>query len=179
MNHRSGCPINLSIEVLGDRWSVIVLRDMMFGNRRSYGELLANSLEGIATNILAARLKHLEAEGLISVADDPRHKQKRIYSLTDKAIALLPIMVQLGAWGLRYMPVAPELAIRARLLEEGGQQMWTDFMAELRHLHLGVPPSASGRSVFAELQAAYLREQERTTADLQTTSPPRQISTVP
>jgi DNA-binding HxlR family transcriptional regulator len=107
MNQRSGCPINLSIEVLGDRWSVIVLRDMMFGNRRSYGELLANSLEGIATNILAARLKHLEAEELITASDDPRHKQKKIYSLTEKAIALVPIMVQLGAWGLRYMICAP------------------------------------------------------------------------
>jgi DNA-binding HxlR family transcriptional regulator len=160
MNHRSGCPINLSIEVLGDRWSVIVLRDMMFGNRRSYGELLANSLEGIATNILAARLKHLEAEELITAADDLRHKQKKIYSLTNKAIALVPVMVQLGAWGLRYMPCAPELAIRAKLLEDGGPEMWTDFMAELRHIHLGEPMLTGGRSVFAELQAAYLRERD-------------------
>jgi DNA-binding HxlR family transcriptional regulator len=164
MNQRSGCPINLSIEVLGDRWSVIVLRDMMFGNRRSYGELIANSLEGIATNILAARLKHLEAEELITASDDPRHKQKKIYSLTEKAIALLPIMVQLGAWGLRYMNCAPELAIRAKLLEDGGPDMWRDFMAELRHIHLREPIPAGGRSVFAELRDAFQREQELASA---------------
>jgi DNA-binding HxlR family transcriptional regulator len=156
MNHRSGCPINLSIEVLGDRWSVIVLRDMMFGNRRSYGELLANSLEGIATNILAARLKHLEAEGLISVADDPRHKQKRIYSLTDKAIALLPIMAHLGAWGTKWLPVSEELSIRAILLEDGGPAMWQQFMSELRVEHLGAPlPPGHVPSVRARLQASY------------------------
>jgi len=60
-------PINLAVEVLGDRWSIIVLRDIMFGNRRSYREILLNSEEGIATNILAARLKNLESAGLIEV----------------------------------------------------------------------------------------------------------------
>ena len=156
MNHRSGCPINLSIEVLGDRWSVIVLRDMMFGNRRSYGELLANSLEGIATNILAARLKHLEAEGLISVADDPRHKQKRIYSLTDKAIGLVPIMAHLGTWGSKWLPVSEELSIRATLLDDGGPAMWEQFMSELRAEHVGEPlPHGQLPSVRANLQAGY------------------------
>ena len=83
MEIRSGCPINLSVEVLGDRWSLVVLRDMMFGNFRTYRELHGNSLEGIATNILAARLRHLEAEGFISAAADPSHKQRTIYSLTE------------------------------------------------------------------------------------------------
>ena len=62
--HRSGCPINLSVEVFGDKWSLIVLRDMMFGNRRHFRELLSNSMEGIASNILADRLKRLTEEGL-------------------------------------------------------------------------------------------------------------------
>jgi DNA-binding HxlR family transcriptional regulator len=64
--HRSGCPINLTLEILGDRWSLIVLRDMMFGNRRHFRELLTKSEEGIASNILADRLKRLMEEGLIS-----------------------------------------------------------------------------------------------------------------
>ncbi|MGP4806400.1 winged helix-turn-helix transcriptional regulator [Agrobacterium cavarae] len=155
MDHRSGCPINLSIEVLGDRWSIIVLRDIMFGKRRSYRELLVNSEEGIATNILAARLKHLETAGLIEMADDPSHKQRKMLNLTDKAIALVPVMAQLGAWGVRFTPCTPELAIRARMLAEGGPPMWEDFMAELRHLHCKTPRPASGRSVLAELAEAY------------------------
>ncbi len=153
--HRSGCPINLTLEALGDRWSLIVIRDVMFGNRRHFRELLSGSLEGIATNILADRLKRLVAEGLLTKADDPSHKQKAIYSLTDKAIELVPMIAVMGGWGRRHLPVTPELAIRAQVLEEGGPPLWADFMAELRHLHLGTPPPAGHESVLARLDAAY------------------------
>lgn len=153
MDLRSGCPINLAVEVLGDRWSLVVLRDIMFGNVRTYGDIHGNSLEGIATNILASRLKRLSEEGLITAAPDPGHKQRTIYSLTEKAIALVPVMVQLGAWGSRFLPATPPLAARAIALEKGGPQMWSDFMDELRHLHLGAPTTA--RSVLAELDQAF------------------------
>ena len=153
-SHRSGCPINLTLEILGDRWSLIVLRDMMFGNRRHFRELLTNSEEGIASNILADRLKRLVEEGLLSKADDPSHKQKALYSLTEMGIALVPVFAAMGAWGRNFLPVSEELSIRAELLEQGGQPMWDGFMEELRHLHLGAP--APKRSVFGELQAAYL-----------------------
>src|SRR5215467_9056797 len=89
--HRSGCPINLTLEVLGDRWSLIIIRDIMFGNRRHFRELLQNSEEGIASNILADRLKRLLERGLLTRADDPTHKQKAVYSLTEMAIELVPI----------------------------------------------------------------------------------------
>jgi len=151
---RSGCPINLTLELLGDRWSLLVLRDMMFGNRRHYRELLARSEEGIASNILADRLKKLTAEGMITRAEDPSHRQKAIYSLTEKAIQLVPVMALVGAWGRRHLPVSEELSIRARLLEEGGPPMWQAFMDELRRIHLSA--GGSGPSVMAELQAAYL-----------------------
>ena len=151
--HRSGCPINLTLEVLGDRWSLIVIRDLMFGNRRHYRELLTQSEEGIASNILADRLKRLTAAGLISRRDDPSHKQKAIYSLTEPAIQLVPLLAQMGAWGRRNTPASEELSIRAELLEEGGPAMWAAFMAELRRIHLDAP--GEGPSVFAELQAAY------------------------
>jgi DNA-binding HxlR family transcriptional regulator len=150
---RSGCPINLSVEVLGDRWSLVVLRDIMFGNLRSYGELHGNSLEGIATNILADRLKRLMEEGLLTAAPDPAHKQRTIYSFTEKAIALVPVMVALSTWGAAYLPANPELAARAIALAEGGPKMAGDLMKELRHLHLGAPKPR--RSVLAELEAAY------------------------
>src|SRR6185312_3484266 len=153
-DHRSGCPINLTIEMLGDRWSLIVIRDVMFGNRRHFRELLNQSEEGIASNILADRLRRLVDAGLLSRADDPSHKQKAIYSLTEPAIELVPLLAHMGAWGRRHRPVSEELSIRAQLLEEGGQPMWDAFMTELRHLHLGA--RRPKRSVFAELQAAYL-----------------------
>ena len=88
--HRSGCPINLTLEALGDRWSLIVIRDIMFGNRRHFRDLLGGNEEGIASNILAARLKRLVALGLLTRLDDPTHRQKAIYSLTEPAIALVP-----------------------------------------------------------------------------------------
>jgi DNA-binding HxlR family transcriptional regulator len=153
MAQRSGCPINLTIEVLGDRWSVIVLRDMMFGNFRTYGILLNRSLEGIASNILADRLRHLLAEGLVTVVADPSHKQKKTYSLTEKAIQLVPLVVQLGAWGIDHTQSSPELSVRARLLADGGPTLWMAFMDELRHLHLGAAPPKV--SVLKELDAAY------------------------
>lgn len=171
MTHRSGCPINLAVEVLGDRWSIIVLRDIMFGNRRSYREILINSEEGIATNILAARLRHLEAEELIVAIHDPTHRQRRSLHLTAKAIALVPIMAQLGAWGVQYMPCTPSLAVRAKLLVEGGMDMWEDFMVELRHIHLGMPMPVTGRSVLAELGEAYRREQASIEAPTDDTKP--------
>jgi DNA-binding HxlR family transcriptional regulator len=150
---RSGCPINLTLEVLGDRWSLIVIRDVMFGNRRHFRELLTRSEEGIASNILADRLRRLVEAGLLSRRDDPSHKQKAIYSLTEPAIQLVPLLAQMGAWGRRHTPVSQELSIRAQVLEEGGPDLWDDFMDELRVIHLGAEPK--GPSVLARLQAAY------------------------
>ena len=137
--HRSGCPINLTLEVLGDRWSLIVIRDIMFRNRRHYRELLNLSDESIASNVLADRLKRLVRAGLLSRRDDPSHKQKAIYSLNEPAIQLVPLLAQMGAWGRRYTPVSKELAIDAQLLEEGGPPKWDALMVELRRLHLVSP----------------------------------------
>lgn len=150
---RSGCPINLTLEELGDRWSLIVIRDVMFGDRRTFGQLLSRSEEGIASNVLADRLKRLTASGLLSRVPDPNHRQKGIYSLTEAAIQLVPLLAMMGAWGRRFKQPSEELSVRAQILEEGGAPLWEGFMEELRHLHLGAPKP--DRSVFAELQAAY------------------------
>ena len=161
LSGRSGCPINLTLEVLGDRWSLIVIRDMMFGNRRHFRELLGQSEEGIASNILADRLKRLVALGVLSKRDDPTHKQKAVYGLTDKGIELLPLLVQMGAWGRRHLPTTPELAIRQQLMEEGGPALVADFMAELRHLHRGAPLPTGHDPVLPRLRAAYEAELAR------------------
>lgn len=157
---RSGCPINLTLEQLGDRWSLIVIRDVMFGNRRSFGELLALSEEGIASNILSDRLKRLTAAGLLSRRPDPAHRQKFIYSLTETSIQLVPLLVQMGAWGRRHTDASYELSVRAELLEKGGPALWSAFMNELSHLHLGA--RRPSRSVVADLQTAYEKAIKRT-----------------
>lgn len=161
MEHRSGCPINLSLEVFGDKWSLIVIRDMMFGNRRHFNELLSNSQEGIASNVLADRLQRLVELGLISRAPDPRHKQKVVYSLAEPAIQLVPVLAHLGAWGVRHLPASRELSARAKLLEQGGPTFWDRFMDELREQHLGVPRPAGVPSAFDELRAAVEAELAR------------------
>lgn len=160
-NPKTGCPINLTMQALGDRWSLIVIRDIMFGNRRHFRELLNQSDEGIASNILADRLKKLTDSGLLSKADDPSHKQKAIYSLTEPAIQLLPVLAAIGAWGRRHLPTTPDFAIRAQLLEEGGAPLWEDFMAELRHTHLGSALPPGHVPVLPRLTAAYEAEAAR------------------
>jgi DNA-binding HxlR family transcriptional regulator len=155
---RSGCPINLTLEVVGDKWSLLVIRDMIFGNRRHFRELLGKSEEGIASNILADRLRRLTEQGIVTKADDPSHKQKAIYSLTSKGIGLLPVLAQMSAWGLRHLPVTEALGIRARLLDEGGPKLWAELMDELRETHMGMPRRRKpkpGASVSERLQAAY------------------------
>ncbi|MEX0646035.1 MAG: helix-turn-helix domain-containing protein, partial [Parvularculaceae bacterium] len=134
---RSGCPINLTLEAVGDKWSLIVIRDMIFGDRRHFRELLTQSEEGIASNILADRLRRLVDQGILTRADDPSHKQKAIYSLTEQGIELLPLLALMGAWGRKYLPASEELSIRAELLEKGGPKLWAEFMGELRETHLG------------------------------------------
>ena len=153
IRRRSGCPINLSLEIVGDRWSLIVLRDLMFGRNRTFRTLLAGSLEGIASNVLADRLERLTENGLLTRCGDPLHKQRVIYSLTDMAIDLIPLMAVMGSWGLRHMYASNEASIRARILEVGGPQLWSEFMDELRHVHLGAP--APDGSVRDTMQAAY------------------------
>jgi len=159
VNHRSSCPVNLTLEVLGDKWSLLVIRDIIFGNRRHFRELLNKSEERIASNILSDRLRTLLAHGMISKVDDPTHKQRAIYSLTEQGIELLPVLAQMAGWGRKYLPVTEEMAIRAQLLEEGGPKLWDKFMAELRAEHLGVGVTGNSKSdaptVSATLQAAY------------------------
>ncbi|MBA3448346.1 MAG: helix-turn-helix transcriptional regulator, partial [Pseudaminobacter sp.] len=110
---RSGCPINLSLEVFGDKWSLLILRDMIFGGKRHFRELM-KSQEHISSNILADRLKMMLDLGMLTRADDPSHKQKAIYSLTEMSISLVPIMAHLGSWGTRWLAVSEELSIRAK-----------------------------------------------------------------
>src|SRR6476469_3240012 len=93
---RSHCPINLSLEIFGDTWTLLLLRDIMFAGKRHFRELLQSD-EHISSNILADRLARLVENDVLTKSDDPTHKQKAIYSLTERGITLLPIVVQIGA----------------------------------------------------------------------------------
>ena len=134
--HRSLCPINLALEVFGDRWTLLIIRDLMFAGKRHFRELLQSD-EHISSNILADRLNMLVELGLITRADDPTHKQKAVYSLTQMGIDLLPVLAQIGIWSRRYRPVSDDLAATSAELEAGGPQLWERLMADLRQQHLG------------------------------------------
>ncbi|MFI5893513.1 winged helix-turn-helix transcriptional regulator [Actinoplanes sp. NPDC051513] len=152
---RSGCPINAAVEVLGDSWAVLVLRDVMFGNRRYFRELLTGSEEGIASNILSSRLKQLTAAGLLT-REDAHRGQRAMYSLTEAGIQVLPVMVALGNWGLAHRHGSPRLRVRAELLRDGGPGLVAEMMDELRELHLGIPrPDPTAPRPSDRLRAAY------------------------
>jgi DNA-binding HxlR family transcriptional regulator len=138
---RSGCPINAAVEVFGDRWSLLVLRDIAFGGRRYFRELQANSMEGIASNILADRLRRLVAAGLLT-REDVRAGQRARYSLTEPAIQLVPVFAQLGGWGARHRSADRDLRAGAEQLEQGGPALWNEVMDELRRSHLNADSSA-------------------------------------
>ena len=152
---RSDCPINAAVEVFGDRWSLLVLRDIVFGDHRYFRELQAHSVEGIASNILADRLRRLVESGLLT-REDTRPGQRARYSLTEPAIQLIPVFVQLGSWGIRHRPTSSAQRARAELLEQDGPELWQAFMDELRHSHLGYENPPQSPSVRERLSAAYL-----------------------
>jgi DNA-binding HxlR family transcriptional regulator len=97
---RSGCPVSVSLEIFGDRWSLLVIRDMMV---RGYGTFkeFQNSGEGIATNILSDRLGRLEGAGIITAEVDPKDARRVNYRLTEKGVDLAPVMLELLIWGAR------------------------------------------------------------------------------
>ena len=112
LQRRSSCPVNASLEILGDRWSLLIIRDLMLRSYHAYKELLSSD-EGIATNILAERLQRLEAAGIISTSRDAEDGRKVVYRLTAKGIDLAPIVVELILWGAQHEATgAPPAAIR-------------------------------------------------------------------
>lgn len=99
--HRSGCPVSVSLEIFGDRWSLLIIRDLMVRGYRTFKEF-QNSGEGIATNILADRLERLERAGIVSAETDPEDARRVNYRLTEKGIDLAPVMLELLIWGARH-----------------------------------------------------------------------------
>ena len=111
---RSECPISCSLDVWGDKWSLLIIRDLMFKKECTYGDFLKSD-EKIATNILASRLQSLEENGVINKFDHPDSKAKVLYKLTQKGIDLLPLMIEINLWAEKYYSIPED---RKALLKE-------------------------------------------------------------
>lgn len=107
------CPIDFALDIFGDRWTLLVIRDLAFGGKRHFRELMS-APEGIASNILAARLRKLEDFGVITRNPDPENRRQVVYELTDKGADLLPILLEIVLWGAKYDPKtgAPKAVLR-------------------------------------------------------------------
>jgi DNA-binding HxlR family transcriptional regulator len=110
-DRRSGCPLNASVEMLGDRWSLLIIRDMMLLGYHTFKEFL-HSRERIASNILADRLKRLENYGIISAAPDPSDGRKMIYSLTPKGLGLAPVLTEMVLWAAAHEETGNQALVR-------------------------------------------------------------------
>lgn len=111
---RSDCPISCSLDVWGDKWSLLIIRDLLFKKQSTYGDFL-KSEEKIATNILASRLQTLEENGVIEKLEHPDSKAKVLYTLTQKGIDLLPLMIEINLWANKYFDLPEE---RKEILKE-------------------------------------------------------------
>jgi len=112
---RSHCPINFGLEAFGDKWSLLILRDIVFRGKKTYGEFL-KSEEGIATNILAARLVTLEEQGILTKTPNPDDARKDLYVLTQKGLDLIPLLFEMILWSAKYDSRSEAKRIR-RLVE--------------------------------------------------------------
>jgi DNA-binding HxlR family transcriptional regulator len=153
---RSECPINLTTELLGDRWSLVVLRDIMIADRRYFRVLLQESEEKIASNILAARLRNLVEAGLLIATEDLTHKQKIRYNLTEPAIELLPILIMIGTWGHKNLPADPIAGSFFPYVHDQGPKVWQELADDLRHRHLGAPKPEPSAATMKSMLGAYI-----------------------
>src|SRR3954464_4792113 len=111
---RSDCPVSCSLDIWGDKWSLLIIRDLMFAKECTYGDFL-KSPEGIATNILASRLQALEENKIIEKLEHPESKAKVLYRLTRKGIDLLPIIIEISLWAEKYFSIPAD---RKAMLKE-------------------------------------------------------------
>ena len=127
---RSNCPIACGLDLIGDKWTLIVLRDLIMARKRYFQELLEGN-EGIATNILASRLRLLEAAGMVTRRADPAQARRVIYAPTEKALDLLPVLIELMRWSMKYNSHSAAPVHLARRLAEDR----SGLIAELRAAH--------------------------------------------
>lgn len=128
---RSDCPLGQSLDIFGDKWSLLIIRDLMFGNKCTYNDFLKSG-EGIATNILATRLKGLDENGIIEKLAHPESKAKVLYRLTQKGIDLLPIIMEIYIWSDKYMDVPANLKATIKEAKKDKDKFVKHFTKELK-----------------------------------------------
>lgn len=132
---RSDCPISCSLDIWGDKWSLLIIRDMMFFKKSTYGDFL-KSEEGIATNILASRLQALEENGLIEKTDHPDNKVKVLYKLTQKGIDLVPIFIEIYIWSEKYFEIPKELKTKLKEVKKDKETFKRLLSKDLRESNI-------------------------------------------
>src|SRR5437879_12875276 len=137
-HRRSDCPINFALEMVGDPWSLLIIRDIVYFGKNTYGEFLASE-EGIATNILALRLAHLEQKGILMKKPYETEKRKEMYVLTEKGLDLIPILVEMANWSAEYDPQTAAPAAWIALMNAENEKL----------IRLIRETVQSGRSVFS------------------------------
>lgn len=128
---RSDCPISCSLDIWGDKWSLLIVRDLMFSKQCTYGDFM-KSKEKIATNILASRLQTLEESGIISKSEHPDSKAKVLYRLTQKGIELLPIMIEIQLWADKYFTLTDERRDILKEIKKNKENFLKVTMKELK-----------------------------------------------
>ncbi|MBK9328782.1 MAG: helix-turn-helix transcriptional regulator [Sphingobacteriales bacterium] len=128
---RSDCPVSCSLDIWGDKWSLLIVRDLMFSKQCTYGDFL-KSEEKIATNILASRLQTLEENGIITKSDHPESKAKVLYKLTQKGIDLLPVMIEINLWAEKYFTLPAERKAMLKEVKKGKEAFIKTVTKELK-----------------------------------------------
>ena len=128
---RSDCPLSCSLDVFGDKWSLLIIRDLMFFKKGTYNDFL-KSAEGIATNILASRLKALEENGVIEKLEHPDSRAKILYRLTQKGIDLLPILMEVYIWSDKYFTMPADLKATIQEAKKDKDKFVRQIMKELK-----------------------------------------------
>ena len=129
---RSDCPLSCSLDVFGDKWSLLIIRDLMFGNKCTYNDFLKSD-EGIATNILASRLKGLEENGVIEKSAHPDSKAKILYKLTQKGIDLLPIIMEIYIWSDKYFTIPADIKATIKEAKKDKDKFVKQITKELKN----------------------------------------------
>ena len=128
---RSNCPISFALDLFGDKWTLLIVRDLMFKQKQRFGEF-SESGERIATNILADRLARLETAGLVTRQADPENGRQLIYTLTPKALDLAPMLIEMIVWSAKYDPRTAADRAFVRKAKTGREQLIKDVVSSAR-----------------------------------------------
>jgi len=134
LKQRSDCPISSALDIVGDKWSLLIVRDIMMNGKNTYNEFL-KSAEKIATNVLADRLVMLETTGIITKEEHPDSKAKIYYKLTEKGIDLLPVLIELILWSDEHLPVSEASIAYGKALKKDKAAITRQMMAAFKKVN--------------------------------------------